>query len=134
MRLEFDVPPQEKEFLVKRRKIVAEALQNLLGLDSPLSENQVCALCQRKKDPSCGREGKKRAESGRVLFRSLLTETREQISLQKTVANRSKVYASDLRSSVTNSQMNLLRREILPMSLINKHRCLTSNYAAATGG
>lgn len=41
VRLDLDVPPQEKEFLQKRRRIVAEALQSLLGLDSLLSDRQV---------------------------------------------------------------------------------------------
>lgn len=41
VRLSFDIPAQEKDFLMKRRVIVAEALQKLLGLKSPLSPEQV---------------------------------------------------------------------------------------------
>lgn len=41
VRLDLDVPPQETEFLQKRRRVVAKALQTLLGLDSPLSDDQV---------------------------------------------------------------------------------------------
>ncbi|XP_072288348.1 cytosolic phospholipase A2 beta-like [Eucyclogobius newberryi] len=41
VRLSLDVPAQEKEFLLKRRKGVARALQALLGLDSAPSDKQV---------------------------------------------------------------------------------------------
>lgn len=41
LRLDLDVPPQEREFLQKRRRVVAKALQTLLELDSPLSDEQV---------------------------------------------------------------------------------------------
>uniref|UniRef100_A0A8C6TQ18 Phospholipase A2 n=1 Tax=Neogobius melanostomus TaxID=47308 RepID=A0A8C6TQ18_9GOBI len=41
VRLDLDVPAQEKEFLQKRRRVVAKALQTLLGLKSPLSDEQV---------------------------------------------------------------------------------------------
>ncbi|XP_055014497.1 cytosolic phospholipase A2 zeta-like [Boleophthalmus pectinirostris] len=41
VRLSLDVPPQEKEFLQKRRRTVARALQALLGLKSPPSVKQV---------------------------------------------------------------------------------------------
>ncbi|XP_033836050.1 cytosolic phospholipase A2 zeta-like isoform X2 [Periophthalmus magnuspinnatus] len=41
VRLSQDIPSQEKVFLQKRRRIVAQALQALLGLESPPSEDQV---------------------------------------------------------------------------------------------
>lgn len=34
VRLDFDIPPEEKEFLKKRKVVVAQAFQKLLGLDS----------------------------------------------------------------------------------------------------
>ncbi|XP_055077643.1 cytosolic phospholipase A2 beta-like [Periophthalmus magnuspinnatus] len=41
VRLSLDVPSQEKEFLQKRRRTVALALQALLGLDAPPSDKRV---------------------------------------------------------------------------------------------
>lgn len=41
VRLEFDIPPQEKEFLKKRKLIVGQNMQKLFGLDSPPSASQV---------------------------------------------------------------------------------------------
>uniref|UniRef100_A0A3Q2YTW0 PLA2c domain-containing protein n=1 Tax=Hippocampus comes TaxID=109280 RepID=A0A3Q2YTW0_HIPCM len=37
VRLDFDIPPQEKEFLKKRKLIVGQNMQKLFGLDSPPS-------------------------------------------------------------------------------------------------
>uniref|UniRef100_A0A668AID6 PLA2c domain-containing protein n=1 Tax=Myripristis murdjan TaxID=586833 RepID=A0A668AID6_9TELE len=41
MRLDFDIPPQEREFLQKRKVLVGQALQKLLGLSSPLEPKKV---------------------------------------------------------------------------------------------
>ncbi|XP_051937152.1 cytosolic phospholipase A2 beta-like [Hippocampus zosterae] len=41
VRLDFDIPPQEKEFLKKRKLIVGQNMQKLFGLDSPPSASQV---------------------------------------------------------------------------------------------
>ncbi|KAJ4948549.1 hypothetical protein JOQ06_020082, partial [Pogonophryne albipinna] len=41
VRLDFDIPSQEKEFLKKRKDVVAQALQNFLGLGSLPQPNKV---------------------------------------------------------------------------------------------
>ncbi|XP_049591832.1 cytosolic phospholipase A2 beta-like isoform X2 [Syngnathus scovelli] len=41
LRLDFDIPPQEKEFLKKRKLIVGQNMQKLFGLDTPPSPDQV---------------------------------------------------------------------------------------------
>ncbi|XP_029986111.1 cytosolic phospholipase A2 zeta-like [Sphaeramia orbicularis] len=41
VRLDFDIPPAEKEFLKKRKVGVAKALQKLLGLQTPLRPDKV---------------------------------------------------------------------------------------------
>ncbi|XP_076599459.1 cytosolic phospholipase A2 zeta-like [Chaetodon auriga] len=41
VRLDFDIPPQEKEYLKKRKGVVAQALQKILGLGSQLGPEQV---------------------------------------------------------------------------------------------
>lgn len=34
VRMDFDIPPEEKEFVMKRKVVVAQATQKLLGLES----------------------------------------------------------------------------------------------------
>ncbi|XP_071401263.1 cytosolic phospholipase A2 zeta-like [Centroberyx affinis] len=41
VRLDFDIPPQEKEYLEKRKVVVGQALQKLLGLSSPPGPKKV---------------------------------------------------------------------------------------------
>ncbi|XP_030011021.1 cytosolic phospholipase A2 zeta-like isoform X2 [Sphaeramia orbicularis] len=41
VRMEFDIPHEEKEFLKKRKVVVAQSLQKLLGLKCPLKPDQV---------------------------------------------------------------------------------------------
>ncbi|XP_034754738.1 cytosolic phospholipase A2 zeta-like isoform X2 [Etheostoma cragini] len=41
VRLDADIPPQEKEFLKKRKVVVAQALQKILGLNSPPKTKKV---------------------------------------------------------------------------------------------
>ncbi|XP_076599456.1 cytosolic phospholipase A2 zeta-like [Chaetodon auriga] len=41
VRLDFDIPPQEKEYLKKRKGVVAQALQKILGLGSQLEPEKV---------------------------------------------------------------------------------------------
>ncbi|KAF5891465.1 cytosolic phospholipase A2 zeta-like, partial [Clarias magur] len=41
MRLDFDIPAEEKEFLVKRSKVVSRALQTFLNLETPLDPTTV---------------------------------------------------------------------------------------------
>ncbi|KAF5891469.1 cytosolic phospholipase A2 zeta-like, partial [Clarias magur] len=41
VRLDFDIPAEEKEFLVKRREVVSRALQTFLNLDTPLDPTKV---------------------------------------------------------------------------------------------
>ncbi|XP_029986113.1 cytosolic phospholipase A2 zeta-like isoform X2 [Sphaeramia orbicularis] len=41
VRMQFDIPPEEKEFLKQRKVVVAEALQKLLGFRSGLKPEQV---------------------------------------------------------------------------------------------
>ncbi|XP_030011564.1 cytosolic phospholipase A2 zeta-like isoform X3 [Sphaeramia orbicularis] len=41
VRMEFDIPHEEKEFLKKRKVVVAQSLQKLLGLECPLKPDQV---------------------------------------------------------------------------------------------
>ncbi|XP_076599468.1 cytosolic phospholipase A2 zeta-like [Chaetodon auriga] len=41
VRLDFDIPPQEKEYLKKRKVVVAQALQKILGLGSQLEPEKV---------------------------------------------------------------------------------------------
>ncbi|XP_061645455.1 cytosolic phospholipase A2 beta isoform X1 [Phyllopteryx taeniolatus] len=41
VRLDFDIPQQEKEYLKKRKLIVGQKMQQLFGLDSPPSPDQV---------------------------------------------------------------------------------------------
>lgn len=41
VRLDFDIPEEEKEFLKKRRSVVAKTLQELLGLESLPTSRQV---------------------------------------------------------------------------------------------
>ncbi|KAM9466375.1 cytosolic phospholipase A2 zeta-like [Clarias gariepinus] len=41
VRLDFDIPAEEKEFLVKRRKVVSRALQRFLKLKTPLDPTKV---------------------------------------------------------------------------------------------
>nr|XP_057912632.1 cytosolic phospholipase A2 zeta-like [Doryrhamphus excisus] len=41
VRMDFDIPQQEKEYLKKRKIIVRQNMQNLFGLDSPPSPNKV---------------------------------------------------------------------------------------------
>ncbi|XP_051936988.1 cytosolic phospholipase A2 beta isoform X2 [Hippocampus zosterae] len=41
IRLDFDIPQQEKEYLKKRKLIVGQKIQKLFGLDSPPSPDQV---------------------------------------------------------------------------------------------
>ncbi|XP_053365737.1 cytosolic phospholipase A2 epsilon-like [Clarias gariepinus] len=41
VRLDFDIPAEEKEFLVKRRKVVSRALQRFLKLKTPLDPSKV---------------------------------------------------------------------------------------------
>ncbi|KAI5102700.1 cytosolic phospholipase A2 zeta-like isoform X2 [Silurus meridionalis] len=41
VRLDFDIPPEEKVFLVKRREVVSRALQKFLSLESSLDSTQV---------------------------------------------------------------------------------------------
>ncbi|XP_071368771.1 cytosolic phospholipase A2 zeta-like [Centroberyx affinis] len=41
VRMDFDIPPQEKEYLEKRKVVVGQALQKLLGLSSPPGPKKV---------------------------------------------------------------------------------------------
>lgn len=41
VRLDFDIPAEEKAFLVKRKQVVSRALQTFLNLKTPLDPNQV---------------------------------------------------------------------------------------------
>ncbi|TSU37063.1 Cytosolic phospholipase A2 beta [Bagarius yarrelli] len=41
VRLDFDIPPEEKEFLVKRKIVAAKALQKVFNLETPLDDSQV---------------------------------------------------------------------------------------------
>ncbi|KAF4084374.1 hypothetical protein AMELA_G00127940 [Ameiurus melas] len=41
VRLDFDIPAEEKKFLVKRRQVVSCALQKFLNLETPLDPNKV---------------------------------------------------------------------------------------------
>ncbi|KAB5562008.1 hypothetical protein PHYPO_G00013030 [Pangasianodon hypophthalmus] len=41
VRLDFDIPAEEKAFLVKRREVVSRALQTFLNLETPLDSTQV---------------------------------------------------------------------------------------------
>ncbi|KAM9431994.1 cytosolic phospholipase A2 zeta-like, partial [Clarias gariepinus] len=41
VRLDFDIPAEEKEFLVKRKEVVSRALQTFLKLDTPLDPTKV---------------------------------------------------------------------------------------------
>lgn len=41
VRLDLDIPPQEKEYLKKRKVVVAQALQKMLGLGSPPETKKV---------------------------------------------------------------------------------------------
>lgn len=41
MRLDFDIPAEEKAFLAKREKVVAHALEKILNLQTPLDPSQV---------------------------------------------------------------------------------------------
>ncbi|XP_047432421.1 cytosolic phospholipase A2 epsilon-like isoform X2 [Mugil cephalus] len=41
IRIDYDIPEQEKEYLKKRKAVVAQAFEKLLGLSSPLSSDKV---------------------------------------------------------------------------------------------
>lgn len=41
VRLDFDIPAEEKAFLEKRREVVSHALQTILSLETPLDPTKV---------------------------------------------------------------------------------------------
>ncbi|MCJ8736579.1 hypothetical protein PDJAM_G00014110 [Pangasius djambal] len=44
VRLDFDIPAEEKAFLVKRKQVVSRALEKILNLQTPLDPNQVLTV------------------------------------------------------------------------------------------
>ena len=52
MRLDFDIPSSEKDFMEKRKVVVGQALHKLLELNSPLQTDKVRCVSQfRLLDP-----------------------------------------------------------------------------------
>lgn len=48
VRLDFDIPAEEKAFLVKRREVVSRTLQKILKLKSPLQPSKVIHYTEHK--------------------------------------------------------------------------------------